>query len=377
MFINSRFWNEGGPTAAALPTDTGSAASDSSSTQKPMSAADIFDAAKSHYFPDDEDAETDETQSEDGDASESAEDSESEETRTEPWTDKPEKDPPPVEPYKPYVFNGKVFGKDQVMEFKTQKELDRTLAQGLAAPVLYKKTKELQAKIAELEPDATYARDLVAMAKESPRELLDLIRDELMDQKTMAEWVHDNYQEFSRLAKMSDEERAREERIREANRIIEERKWLEQEGKRLQEANAEAQQAAEKREFDTWHRTEVSKWTQKVPKEYGESVQTAIRAVVAMARAQIDSGKQVTYREMSRELDKLLTPYQHAKNPAQQRREAARTMEQKKNQATTALQNATRAPATKPAQQGVPVKSAADVFDQVKTLIGQGKLKMR
>jgi hypothetical protein len=122
----------------------------------------------------------------------------------------------------------------------------------------------------------------------------------------------------------------------------------------------------------------MQKWQSKVPEQYKESVEASLRAVVALAKSKLDSGKKVTFAEMTRELEKFLIPMTHAKSPAAARREAGKAMEAKKNQATAALQGAARSgsrPA--PAPQTVKVNSAADVFDRFRDMIGSGHKKLK
>ena len=377
--------DDGNPTAGESAGSTPSTETTSPQGNEVKSAADVFDAASKHFFgQEDEDTAT-EDESEVVEGTEEGEPSEGTETENNQFTDEnPEtqeqKQQKKVNEFAPYSFKGKVFGKEKVQEFKSKRELDDAIAKGLAAPQLYKMTKEYKTKLAELEPDATWARDAAAMAKENPAELLDLIADELISDEhedVIAEWIYNRYERFAKLAKMTPEEREREKRLREAERIIEERRYLAQEAERVKQERERSAAEDEKRQFTSWRQSEAQKWLQKIPTEYRESVDAAMRAVVAVARARLDAGHKVTFKDMSKELDKILAPYLHAKSPTQARREAGQAMEAKKNQATAALQGATRQPSQSRSTQGAPVKSAGDVFDRFAQLVASGKMKLR
>ena len=372
MFSISRFLNEGGPSAAALGgADAGSAA------KAPSSVSEVFDAASEHFFGEEDPVdgvETDEV-TDDTDATDDA-DTSDDSGKPPAWSEESEKPKPEVEKFKPYVFNGKVFGEDQVHEFKSEDELNKIITKGLAAPKLHQAYKQLKSEVEDLKGRAEYGENLQAMAKEDPKGLLDLIADDLMPEDVLAEWVHDRYESFSKLAKLTPEQRAERQRVREAERIIEERKLAKQEADRLSQEREKLKADREKKDFELWRGSELTKWTQKIPKEHGESVNTALRAVVAMAKTRLENGEKVSFKQMSTDLERFLAPLVNAKSPAQLRREQGKAMENKKNASTAALQGATRtgAPAKAPA---AGPKSVEDVFDWAAKRVASGHAKLK
>jgi hypothetical protein len=375
MFIRTKFMDEG-PTASAL-------AGSNPAPAAPTSVAGIFDAASEHFFggSDDEDGEdnpiTDEVADDtatDGDDADTSDDVSG--TKPPGWTEQTDKPKPEVEKFKPHVFNGKVFGEDQVREFQSEEELNKTLAMGLGAPKLYQQYKELKSKVADLESQAEYGQNLQAMAKDDPKGLMDMLAEDLIPEEILADWVHDKYAYFSGLAKLTPEQRAEKARIREAERIIEERKLARQEAEKLTQEREKLKADREKKDFDVWRGSELTKWQQKVPKEHGESVNTAMRAVVAMAKTKLENGEKVTFKQMTTDLERLLSPLVNLKSPAQVRREQGKAMESKKNAATAALQGATRSggtPATPPAGP----KSVEDVFNWAAKRVASGHSKLK
>jgi hypothetical protein len=356
-----------------------SSAAIASTTPQFTNAASVFDAAKD-LFKDDAASVTDDVEADNFDAEEPNGEN-GEQNFEEPLGEEAQLQPneQPAKPqFSPISYKGKVFGEDVAQEFKTQKELDSALQKSFAAQHLYTAHKNLKQQMAELEPDANFGRDVIAMAKQTPKDLLNLLRDDLIPEEVLAEWVHEEFMRFSKVAKMTPEQRDYEKRLKEAERIIEERQYLEQENKKLSEQRRLAAEEAEKKEFNLWHQSEMAKWTAKVPEEYREAVNKAMRNVVSWAKVQLDSGKSLTTRELSKELEVILKPYTFAKNPAQQRREAGKATEQRRNAATSALQGVTGAAqrqAQTPQQSGP--KTAADVFDWAQKRVAQGASKLR
>lgn len=346
------------PVAAAMPTF--------------KSASDVFDHARDMFKEDDSNFDDDGVEVSDEhntgeDAVGTSENDQGEQT--------PQK---PAAQFSPYSYKGKVFGEEHAQEFKTQKELDSVISKGLAAQHLYKAHQDIKAKLAELEPDAQWGRDLVSMVKSEPKEFLDLLRDELIPQEVLAEWVHDAYQNFSNLAKMDPETRAKEQRLREYEKMLEERKYLEQENMRLQEQKARAVEEEENRKFQAWHTAETQKWAAKVPVEYRESVNTAMRAVVGQAKAELDAGKKVTLKDLTKNLEGILAPYVHAKSPSQHRREAGAATEQRRQASSTALQGAVNsAQRSTPTQTSNKPTSVEDVFNWASKRVASGQSKLR
>jgi hypothetical protein len=370
MFIRRRFLEEGGPSAAALstPAPTG-----------PTTIEGVFDAASDHYFGGDEEP-TEEGEEFDGteDVVSTDDDADTSDDGGKPpeWSEESDKPKPETEKFRPHVFNGKVFGEDQVHEFKTEEELNKVITKGLAAPKLHQAYKQLRNEVNELKGRAEYGENLQAMAKEDPKGLLDLVAEDLISEDILAEWVHDRYTQFSQLAKLTPEQRAERQRVKEAERIIEERKLQRQEADRIVKEREALKADKEKKDFELWRGSELTKWTQKIPKEHGESVNTALRAVVAMAKTRLDNGEKVSFKQMTSDLEKFLAPLVNSKSPAQMRREQGKAMETKKNASTAALQGATRTGTPAKAPPAGP-KKPEDVFDWAMKRVASGHAKLK
>ncbi len=369
---------------ADTDTTTGSPASPSpAAPSMPTTAEGFFDAAKDQFFGDDESdvGTTDEAAGTEGTADDTDTGESSDELTQESLSDGTEVAKPADAPaeYKPYEFKGKVFGQEVAKKYETQKELDRVIAQGEAAPKLYQEYKNLLEWKSSVEEDLQYSQDFLKMQTEDPAGLLNLLRDELIPQDVMANWVYEAYHDFKKLAEMGEVEREREMKLREAQRIIQGNKDLESERAKLAQEKEAQTEKTEREKFDQWRNKSVADWTKKVPAEYRESISTAMEAVVAMAKAKLDAGKKVTFREMSDWLEKMLAPAVHAKSPSQMKREAGKAMEDKKNQSTNALRGGISSAAANAGQ--APAKTgpvtAANVFDRFSDLVGAGKMKLR
>lgn len=367
-------------TAPAAPAE-----SSSSSPSMPTTAEGFFDAARDQFFGEDKDdvGTTDETEGtvsdESGETGDSPSDEFTKESLLGDGTTEAAKpaDAPPE--FKPYEFKGKVLGQEVAKKYETQKELNKVIAQGEAAPALYQEYKTLLEWKASVEEDVQYSQDFLKMQTEDPAGLLNLLRDELIPQEVMATWVYDTYQDFKRLAEMGEGEREREMKYREAQRIIQGNKDLQEERTKLEKEKVAQTEKTEQEKFSQWHKKETDSWIKKVPMEYRESVKTAMEAVVAMAKAKLDVGKKVTFREMSQWLDQMLAPAVHSKSPAQMKRDAGKAMEDKKNQSTNALRGGISNAAANPAQ-GQPKPgpvTAESIFDRFGKLVGEGKVKLR
>jgi hypothetical protein len=347
----------------------------------PTTAEGFFDAARDQFFGDDEEdvGTTDEQGTEGTNETEETDEASDE---LSPDALAPEGGEKPAEApaaFKPYEFKGKVLGQEVAKKYETEKDLNRVIAQGEAAPALYQAYKEIQDWKASVTEDLQYAQDFLKMQTEDPAGLLNLLREELIPEEVMANWVYEAYQDYKKLAEMSKDEREKEMRVREAQRIIQGNKDLEADRAKLLQEKEEQTQKTEKAKFDQWRNKEVDSWTKKIPVEYRESVKIAMESVVARAKAKLDAGVKVTFREMSQWLEALLAPAVHAKSPSQMKREAGRALENKKNESTNALRGGISSAAAN-ARQG-PVQTgpvtAASVFDRFSDMVGQGKMKLR
>jgi len=356
-------------------SETGAA---SSAPQAPMTAEGMFDAARNHFFPDDNDEDGEVASTDDeGDTGES-QSGEGESDDVVPGAALGGETEGEKKSFSPYEFKGKVLGEEVSKKFESEKELNKALAQGLAAPKLYSAYKEMLQWKETIKEDLQYAQDLSTMSKEDPKALLNLLSDEMIPQEVLMDWVYEKFQDFKRIANMSDAERERELKLREAQRIIESNKQLQEDRERLETEKQQLLELDERKKFDSWKSKEVDTWLKKVPPEYKNSVEHSMRAVVAMARAEIDAGKRVTFKQMSQWLSDILAPAVNSRSPSSMKKEAGRIMEQKKNQSTDALRGAvSKANANQVNKAPQRPARAEDIFEQAKAAIAQGRMKLR
>ena len=365
-------------------TTTGDSGQASSAPTMPTTAEGFFDAAKNQFFGgDDEQDDSEGSVGEEGTEGETTTSDDSSDDALDPSAlgvdGQPEAGKATEAPkFAPYEFKGKVLGQEVAQKFESQKAMDRVIAQGLAAPQLYKQYQEVLQWKETVKDDIQYGQDLITMTKEDPKGLLDILKNDVIPQEVMADWVYEAYQDFKRLAEMGKGEREKELKYREAQRIIESHKQLEKDQEALKIAKQAEIERSEKQKFDDWHKKESGIWGGKVPPEFKASVKTAMDAVVAMARARIDGGQKVTYREMSQWLSDILGPAVNSKSPGQIRKDTAKALEDKKNQSTGALQRGmSQAAANPPSSQQKRPATAEDIFDQAKRMISQGRAKLR
>lgn len=267
------------------------------------------------------------------------------------------------EAFKPYEFKGKVNGEEVAQQFATQKDLDRTIANGLLAPKLHTALLAAKKDVAALKADAEWGRDLQNFAKEDPNGFLSHVFEHMLTEEAAAEFVYNKYQEFSKLANMTPEQRQALNTNKAAERILREQRYNQQLAEEARAEQAKAQQQQEYAKFESWKSAEVSKWTAKIPEQYRESIIENMKLVAAFAEKQISLGNEYSYKMMSKHLEKLLGPIvQISMSPSDKKREELAQTQAKTKAETEKLRNMSQ---TEPVNARKP-KNIGDVFQKLR-----------
>jgi len=347
-------------------------------TSDPVLQADIFDQAKEHYFSGrpPEEASNDLGESE-NQLDQNTEETEPAEENQE--TSETEQNTEETSEFKPYAFKGNVFGKEVEQSFDSPEDLNRTIAKGLASDTLYKKLKERDNHIQELKSRAESGDELEAMAKESPRDLVEMIFDKYMSKETVAEYVLEKFEYFRELSRLSPEERANREKLELADKLLKDKRLADEAAKK---AEAQQQELVLKRELEdekNWANLELRRAVARFDKLEQGIIRDQILGVIAQARLAKQQGSPMTQKQMSSKLAQFLKPFERLASPGEARKRLGKAVDQKKQEATTVVQNAARGQATggggsagnaNPPEQG-------DIFDMIAKQVSSGKLKLR
>jgi hypothetical protein len=202
--------------------------------------------------------------------------------------------------------------------------MDVALARGIQAPQIYEALQAAKTDVAKYKDDAEWANSLQELARDDPEEFFDHVVEELIPVEKLASWVHAKYHEFSKLAAMRPEERQRELRAKEADKLLRERAHSEEVRKKAEEAQAQARVEQEKVKFASWQHKERQKWEAKLPEAARASLDRYFRMVALSAEDYLDSGKDYGYGHMTRDLADLLNPLVvNSQSPVQAKREEA------------------------------------------------------
>jgi hypothetical protein len=231
--------------------------------------------------------------------------------------------------FKEYTFKGKVNGEEVTQEFKSQKDLDRTLARGLLAPKIHEAYTQLQNQYKTVAEDAEWASSVHDLATRNPSEFFKQVvlaytesgneaQDKAFD-AALAEFVHDRYQHYSKLASMPEEQLKQYRQMQTAERILRENARLQELAEENQRQAEQARVQREKAEFEGWKQRELNNWYTKVSDSDRETVNEYLKIVATYAHAQLAQGVNYTWDDMSKHLSKLCDPLVRLKSvmPAQ------------------------------------------------------------
>lgn len=400
MFVTTRFMMNDGDASAAPETGgepagstVGSGSVDGvndnsdSNSSEVNSIDDIFDKAAEHIENNWEDPRPDHNEvdnpfeDDEDDGFSDEDDSEDKDNKEVNKEGTPREEDDQEEDFKPYTFKATVNGEEVERTFNSKEDLDRALARAEFAPKLYNQVRKMESEMAPLREDAEFGNDVLAMAENDPKSLLDILDQDLIRQDVMSSWVYDKYQDYSKLAKMTPQEQQTYAMQREAEKIIENDRYRRQQDEDRRKRDEQTRIENETKQFNTWLQREESKWIKDVPPEYRRNVATAIRTVVGYARRELDANKRVTFKEMSGMIHDILAPYKSSRSPAANEREVAKAVENKKSRATAAVQRAARnASGQRPAQSGSKGRKAytvEDIFNGAEAAIRTGRSKLR
>lgn len=210
--------------------------------------------------------------------------------------------------FKPYSFKGKVNGEDVAQEFKSQKELDRTIANGLIAPKIHAAYTSLQKEVSGLREAAEWANGLVNLAKESPAEFFTHVVETMIPERDLAEFVWQKSQHYTKLANMTPEDRKRHDTHLAAEKILRDQAHAAEMAAEAREQQEKARYAQEKLQFETWRNQEIKYWESRLPESIHADIPNYIRYIAAYAEKQLDHNPDYGPKEWSKELAKLLNP---------------------------------------------------------------------
>lgn len=354
MFLTRALWNFGAAGTADTPTTVGNGMREGFDQYDFMSGEGGVDVDWGPGHDDDDTFGSTNANMEDSD--DSGESAVSSSIRDTPVTDSPVNKGVP-EAFKPYEFKGKVNGEEIAQKFATQKDLDRTIANGILAPKLHTALLAAKKDVAALKEDAAWGKDLQNFAKEDPAGFLGHVFEHMLSEEAAAEFVYNKYQEYTKLANMTPEQRQMLNTNKAAERILKEQRYNQQLAEEAKAEQAKALQQQEYAKFESWKSAEVSKWNAKIPEQYRESILENMRLVAAFAEKQMSLGNEYTYKMMSKHLEKLLGPIvQISMSPSDRKKEELAQSQAKTQSETEKLRRMSQ---TAP----VPVKKPKNIND--------------
>ena len=344
-----------------------------------IDAADIFDQAKEHFvpssrpvtadpehsLPSDEGAtEADDETGNEGATTEGAEKQDSQSDETE---------------FKPYSFKGSVFKSPVEKTFESPEELNSVIARGLASETLYKRLKERENEIQGLKTRAESGDEFETFARENPRDLVEMIFDKYMDQQASASFVLEKFEELRAYSRLTPEERANKDKLKLADKLLKERELSEQaaaKAKQQQEVLKTQQEASDER---NWAQLELRRAMARFDKLEQGVIRDQILGVIAQARLAKQQGASMTQKQMSAKLNQFLKPFEKLSSPSETRRKLGETLDQKKKEASTVVQNAARGQSqSRGSASKIPADAdSGDIFDMIKKSVLSGKMRLR
>lgn len=293
------------------------------------------------------------------------EDSEATETSTESSSDVADASKVASLPaeFKPYSFKGKVNGEDVAQEFKSQKDLDRTIANGLIAPKIHAAYTSLQKEVGGLREAAEWANGLVSLAKESPAEFFTHVVETMIPEEALMDFVFNKNQHYTKLANMTPEDRKRHNTNIAAEKILRDQAHAAEMAAEAREQQQKALAAQEKAEFANWKTKEVSYWRSRLPESVQDKVEDYIRYVAAYAEKQLDRNPDYSYPDMSKELAKLLSPLKTTTQSSSSKKKEELANNQGRAQSET---EKLRAMSNQNSGAKQPVKTTADAFKNLR-----------
>lgn len=273
-----------------------------------------------------------------------------------------------------YVFQGKVMGKDQSLVIETQQQLDKIISQGQAAKQIIPEFKRLREENNVLRSKAERADNLDTLVTKDPKAFLDSIAENL-DENVLADWVYDRFEEFKKLANMSDEERLRERKVKQADRLLREREMLAKESEAAQKRNEEAKINLEYKRLSNWRDDIQTKLRTKVDPTLHPWVDAQIKSVMISYNNTLKSGEEINLAKLNKMIDFTMAPLFERLSKKDMDKTVRNTLNEKSNTATRELQNHTRQQTTKPTNKTEPLTSD-DIWNRIGSLVGAGKLRL-
>lgn len=282
--------------------------------------------------------------------------------------------------FKPYSFKGSVFGKEIDKNFESPEELNRVISKGLASETLYKRLKERDSIIEQLKADAESGKEFEQMAKEDPSRLMDLLIENYMDEQTAANKVLGLFDHYRNLARMSPEEREKDRKLKLADKLIREREAAEKAQQAATEREQQLKLEQQKADDRNWANTELRKQTARFQNLNPEVVKQQILNVMTRVKLSRQEGKPMSMQQATKLLNTYLQPFEQLSSPSATKKRLGDAVNQKKESATSTIQNAARQQArnTSNADAGSsgPMDSE-DVFNLIKNKVARGEFKLR
>lgn len=240
------------------------------------------------------------------------------------------------EQFKEYSFKGKVNGEPVEQAFKTKKDMDRTLANGLLAPKILEAYNGLKTEVSSLREDAQWGRDLQEFARTNPEGFLDHITEHLFPtEEALAAFVYKKFNYFRDLANLTPEQRQMKRQASLAEKLLQEKEHSEQLAREAGEKQQAALREQEVLQAKQWQDKEMNRWKAKIPEEFHEGLQSYFDAVYAYAYRQLDGNKPWTFKHMSEHLNRLLSPLAKIQSSPSQTKKEELANNKKANQRET------------------------------------------
>ncbi len=271
-----------------------------------------------------------------------------------------------------YIYEAKVGDNDVKLIVENKEQLDHYLKRAAVAPEIFKENKQLRTEIGQYKERASDADEFDRMAREDPLTLLDVIAEDLTDDQ-LTQFV----QGLSSKLQQTQEQRAMDQKLRQAELIIRQNEMLTQREQRLQQQQAASIEAENVKQIQNWRASEFNKWADKIPKEHHAVLDDMIESTLLYASKQADAGIDVDLvsltNRLSRFANSIVGTQKSINKKVGQATQAAR------QQATSKLQASTnQAQVSRNSGASVPqYKGTDDMFSDLIRKIGSGSVRLK
>lgn len=273
-----------------------------------------------------------------------------------------------------YVYKDKIGNDDIELVIENKDQLHHYLKRAAMAPKIYEENKILKSEMSKYQKKASIADEFDRMAKEEPLELLNMLIEEIGDEKLLSDWANGLRANLDQ----SEEQRQYFKKLREAEYIKQQWERQREAQTKLESDRKAAIEEQNVQVVSNWRSNEFSKWESKVDPAHHEVLQQIIDAQIMYASHMAAAGKDVDLHELSGRIYKAANAL--VGNQKQINQKIGKATQAARQQATSKLQAATTQVQSSRAQQAGKqqgYKSTDDAFKDLMNKINTGDIRLR